>query len=105
MLSVQNGLGVVVGVGVGVGEGLGTAAQYLPPVFKYMGPAASPPQTIIWLSAHTAVWPSRESGGLMGLVAAQLSVPGLYLPPVLRRTLPLASPPQTIISVPVHTAV
>ena len=43
-----------------------------------------PPQTIISLPVHTAVWESRGSGALVGLVAVQLSVPGLYLPPVFR---------------------
>ncbi len=41
-----------------------------------------PPQTIISLPVHTAVWDSRSSGALIVFVAVQLSVIGLYLPPV-----------------------
>ena len=44
----------------------------------------TPPQTIIWLLVHTAVWNSRPAGALVVLVTVQLSVPGLYLPPVLK---------------------
>jgi hypothetical protein len=75
-------------------------AQYLPPVSN----AKLPPQTIISLPAHTAVWPARASGALVLLVVVQLSVLGLYLPPVFK---PMNSsmPPHTIISLPVHTAV
>jgi len=70
----------------------GGCAQYLPPVFKKL----PPPQTIIWLPVHTAVWPLRASGALVVLVAVQLSVLGLYRPPLLKGTLPFP-PPQTII--------
>src|SRR6266446_2101574 len=48
-------VGVAVAVAVGVGVGPGGVAQYLPPVFKYTGPNACPPQTIISLPVHTAV--------------------------------------------------
>jgi len=89
-------------VGVGVGVGLGAAAQYLAPVFK-KPPLPCPPQTIIWLPVHTAVWNSRPAGALVVLVAVQLFVLGLYLPPVFKKG-PLV-PPQTIISLPVQTAV
>ena len=81
---------------------LSVLGLYLPPVFKMV--PSSPPQTIISLPVHTAVWRYRTAGALVVLVAVQLSVLGLYLPPVLRKS-PPASPPQTIISLPVHTAV
>jgi hypothetical protein len=81
---------------------LSVPGLYLPPVFKK--PLLVPPQTIISLPAHTAVWLARGEGGLFMLVAVQLSVPGLYLPPVFKYTLPVY-PPQTIISLLVHTAV
>ena len=55
-----------------------------------------PPQAIISLPVHTAVWEKRAAGALVVLVAVQLLVPGLYLPPVLKMLL-LATPPQTII--------
>jgi len=64
-----------------------------------------PPQTIISVPVHTAVWLNRGEGALVVLVAVQLSVLGLYLPPVLRPEPPVLSPPQTIISLPVQTAV
>ena len=76
---------------------------YLPPVLKKLLPLY-PPQTIISLPLHTAVWYSRTEGALIVLVAIQLFVPGLYLPPVFKKPLPLY-PPQTIISLPIHTAV
>ena len=44
-----------------------------------------PPQTIISLPVHTAVWDSRPTGALVVLVAVQLSVLGLYLPPVFKK--------------------
>jgi hypothetical protein len=56
---------------------------YLPPVFTPLEPS-NPPQTIISLPVHTAVWPVRASGALVVLVAVQLSVLGLYLAPVFR---------------------
>ena len=45
-------------------------------------PAVSPPQTIISLPVHTAVWLSLAEGALFVLVIAQPFVLGLYLPPV-----------------------
>ena len=63
-----------------------------------------PPQTIISLPVHTAVWLSRPVGALVVLVSVQLSVPGLYLPPVLKKEIAF-HPPQTIISLPVQIAV
>jgi hypothetical protein len=77
---------------------------YLPPVLK-TPLASAPPQTIISLSVHTAVWWIRAEGALVVLVAVQLSVLGSYLPPVLKNVLVSSNPPQTIISLPVHTAV
>src|SRR4030095_15248716 len=71
-------------------------AQYLPPVLLVV----FPPQTIISLSVHTAVWPDRARGALVVLVGVQVSMLGLYLPPVLSLV-----PPQTIISLSVQTAV
>jgi hypothetical protein len=65
---------------------------------------ADPPQTIISLPVHTALWESRASGALAVVVGVQLSVPALYLPPVLKSP-PALAPPQTIISLPVHTPV
>jgi hypothetical protein len=59
---------------------LSVLGSYLPPVFK--APPPSPPQTIISLPLHTAVWYCRSAGALVVLVAVQLSVMGLYLPPV-----------------------
>ena len=94
---------MLVGVHVSSVQGEDGCAQYLPPLFKSL-PLPAPPQTIIWLPVHTAVWNSRPAGAPVVLVAAQLSVPGLYLPPVLKSLLELY-PPQTIISLPVQTAV
>jgi hypothetical protein len=71
-------------------------------VFKSPGP--NPPQTIISLPVHTAVWKSRANGASVVLVAVQLFVAGLYLPPVFVKLLGM-NPPQTIISLPVQTAV
>ena len=79
---------------------LSMLALYLPPVFKSVL-LPTPPQTIISLPVHTAVWALRPSGTFVLLVAVQLSVLGLYLPPVVRDI----PPPQTIIALPVHTAV
>ena len=76
---------------------------YLPPVPNPPKPL-EPPQTIISLPVHTAVWKSRPVGALIVVVAVQLSVLGLYLPPVFK-TPAIPIPPQTIISLPVHTAV
>jgi len=80
---------------------LSVPGLYLPPVFRKL--PFSPPQTIISLPVHTALWPDRALGALVVLVDVQLSVLGLYLPPVFR--LVLVPPPQIIISLPVHTAV
>jgi hypothetical protein len=77
---------------------LSVLGSYLPPVFVTV-PLSIPPQTIISLPVHTAVFWNRAAGALVVLVAAQISVLGLYLPPVLK------PPPHTIISLPVHTAV
>src|ERR1700756_788146 len=63
-----------------------------------------PPQTIIFVPDHTAVWTVLSVGELAVSVAVQVSVLGLYLPPVLN-TFEIFPPPQTIISLPVHTAV
>ena len=85
-----------------VGVQLSVLGLYLPPV---LGVPSPPPQMIISLFVHTAVWLARASGALVVLVGRpQLSVLGLYLPPVLKPVVPLY-PPQTIISLPVHTAV
>ena len=54
--------------------------SYRPPVLKEQ----QPPQTIISLPVHTAVWRHRAEGALVVLVAVQLSVLGLYLPPVFK---------------------
>jgi len=76
---------------------------YLPPVLR--GVLLSlPPQTIISLPVHTAVWSNRAVGALSVVVAVQLSVLGLYRPPVFK-TPPCPNPPQTIISLPVQMAV
>jgi hypothetical protein len=80
---------------------LSVLGLYLPPVLKWL--TLIPPQAIISLPAHTAVWKYRAAGALVVLVAVQVSVPGLYLPPVFKM-LKLA-PPQTIISLSVQTAV
>ena len=49
-------VGVAVAVAVGVGVGVGPdCAQYLPPLFNRSERSSRPPQTIISLSAHTAV--------------------------------------------------
>src|SRR5689334_4027247 len=77
---------------------------YLPPLLKYVLPLY-PPQTIISLPVHTAVWLARAVGPLMMLMAVQLLVLGLYRPPVFKKSPPSPNPPQTIISRPVQTAV
>src|SRR5438034_6364554 len=65
-----------------------------------------PPQIIISLPVHAAVWPNRGMGAFIVLVGVQLSLAGLYRPPVFKMQLRLhPEPPQTTISVPVHTAV
>jgi hypothetical protein len=62
---------------------LSVLGLYLPPVFRLLLPLY-PPQTIISLPVHTAIWLARASGAFVVLVAVQLSVLGLYLPPVLK---------------------
>ena len=102
-VDVGEGEGVVVTVAVGVGAP--ASPQYLPPVSKSSKLLLRlPPQAIISLPVHTAVWEERAAGALVVLVAVQLSMPGLYLPPVLKMLL-IPTPPQTIIWLPVHTAV
>src|SRR5438128_2246522 len=64
-----------------------------------------PPQTIISLPVHTAVWANLPEGALVVLVAVQLLMLGSYVAPVLIQLLCPPIPPQTIISLPVHTAV
>ena len=81
---------------------LSVIGLYLAPVFRKL--LSAPPQAIISLPVHTAVWTTRRSGTFVLLVAVQVSVTGLYLPPVFRVPLAL-DPPQTIISLSVHTAV
>ena len=66
-----------------MGVGPGIVAQYLPPVLNTLT-SLPPPQTIIWLPVHTAVWLFRASGVPTVLIAVQLSLLGLYLPPVFR---------------------
>jgi len=63
---------------------LSVLGLYLPPVLKALTPL-NPPQTIISLPVHTAVWEARAEGALVVLVAVQLSVLGSYVPPVLRK--------------------
>jgi hypothetical protein len=85
---------------------LSAPGLYRPPVLKSIaGQQKMPPQTIISLPVHAAVWESRAEGALAMLVAIQISVLGLYLPPVLQSLNVESAPPQTIISLPVHTAV
>jgi hypothetical protein len=62
---------------------LSAPGLYLPPVLKKV-PLIPPPQTIISLPVHTAVWLDRALGALVVLAAVQLSVLGLYLPPVFK---------------------
>jgi hypothetical protein len=79
---------------------------YRPPVLREFGNPIVPPQTIISLPVHTAVWDHRAAGAFVMLVGSQVSMPGLYTPPVLVG--PPSPPPQTIISLkglPVQIAV
>lgn len=76
--NVAVGVGLEVPIGVAVGVGVGVAVP------NGVGPAATPPHTIISNPVHTAVCCDRAAGALMMLVVAQLSADGLYLPPVLR---------------------
>lgn len=80
---------------------------YRPPVFSGFKPVVppDPPQTIISVPVHTAVWPDRSLGALVVVIGVHVSVAGSYRPPVLVRALEPFVPPQTIISVPVQTAV
>jgi len=95
------GVAVAIAVGVGVTDGVGVGVvpcpQYLPPVSKKSKLPVVPPQAIISLPVHTAVWAKRAAGALAVLVAVQLLVPGLYLPPVLKRFTFKFLPPHTII--------
>src|SRR5947207_7922044 len=78
---------------------------YFPPVLKHsVRSALLPPQIIISVPVHAAVWRHRLSGALVMVVAAHAFVIGLYFPPVFKGS-PSLNPPQIIISVPVHTAV
>ena len=89
-------MGVGVGVGLGVGDTVGVGvgggpdcAQYLAPVFVSVTlEENAPPQIIISVPVHTAVWKSRAGGALLRLVAAQVSVAGSYLPPVFKSSAP-----------------
>src|SRR6476646_3135975 len=61
------GVAVAVDVAVGVAEGVAVGvapdcAQYLPPSFKSPPGSLSPPQTIISVPVHTAVWLRRPMG-------------------------------------------
>ena len=63
-----------------------------------------PPQTIISLPVHTAVWQSRAAGAPVVVTAVQRVQP----PDCSARRRSNScrrDPPQTIISLPVHTAV
>jgi hypothetical protein len=84
---------------------LSVLGLYLPPVFSSKMLLLNPPQTIISLPVHAALWPSRAKGALVVLVGVQVSVLGLYLAPVCKLPPLLSVPPQMIISRPVHTAV
>src|SRR5690349_19964710 len=93
------------GEAAGVGVGLGTAAQYLAPVFKPVKLAPLPPQTITSLAVHTAVCARQLSGPFRVQMAVQLSVLAVDLSPVLRGSVAFV-PPQTITSLLLaHTAV
>src|SRR4051812_50111340 len=89
---------------IGVGFRLVICPKNPPPVSKVFKLPPAPPQAIISLPVHTAMWEERAAGALVVLVAVQVSVPGSYRPPVFKKPPPLP-PPQTIISLPVHTAV
>src|SRR4051812_28222400 len=78
---------------------------YFPPVLNGRRFSSSPPQTIISLPVHTAVWPVRASGALLVLVDVQLFVLGSYFPPLFKGNPTRSAPPQTITSLPVQTAV
>jgi hypothetical protein len=82
---------------------LSVMGSYLPPMLGKNSKSEMPPQTIISLPVHTAVWKDLCMG--VDAVAVQLSVMGSYLPPVSNIPSGKFSPPQTIISLPVHTAV
>jgi len=87
-----------------VGIQLSAPGLYLPPVFREENPLSFPPQTIISLPVHTALWEPRAAGAFVVVVAVQLFVPGLYFPPVFMKKL-LDDPAQMIISLPVQIAV
>ena len=62
-----------------VGAQLSMLALYLPPVFKSVL-LPTPPQTIISLPVHTAVWALRPSGTFVLLVAVQVIRVGIVSP-------------------------
>src|SRR5688572_26941651 len=75
----------------------------MPPVASSIPP--QPPQTIMVLPVHTAVWPMRGDGVPAPTdVGVQRSAAGSYRAPVSSWVDP-KDPPQTIISAPDHTAV
>jgi hypothetical protein len=63
---------------------LSVLGLYLPPVFKGERLLPKPPQIIISLPLHTAVWLRRAAGAFVVLVAVQLSVARSYLKPVFK---------------------
>src|SRR5262245_16292858 len=75
--------------------------SYRPPSPRTVVPSV-PPQTIISVPVHVAVWPDRGNGPIR--VGVQESLVGEYRPPVSSTDVP-SRPPQTIISSPVQTAV
>ena len=88
-----------------VGVQLSVPGLYFPPVLTREGkPSLSPPQTIISVPIHTAVWPARALGAPELLINVQVSVAGLYFAPELKSAL-LLRPPHMIISLPVQIAV
>jgi hypothetical protein len=80
-----------------------SAGSYWPPVFADV--PSKPPQAIILVPVHTAVWEKRAVGApVVEVAAVQELESGSYWPPVLTELTP-SKPPQTIILMPVHTAV
>jgi hypothetical protein len=75
---------------------LSVTGIYLPPLSK-RPLVVPPPQMIISLPVHTAVWPVLVAGAFIVLVGVQLLVLGLYFPPVLKVKPMKLTPPQTII--------
>jgi hypothetical protein len=74
---------------------------YLPPVLR-KGPPPVPPQTIICVPVHTAVWRERPVGAPKADIGVQASVSGSYRPPVFVYDVP-SLPPQTTTRLPVQT--